>query len=118
MECLSLLAGAVKRFPPSMPLTDAGGLRLKVPHMGWNEVRQTVEHPLWDGIPQDSRFYFVHSYYADSADAHDSAGETEYARGLPRPRPATICSPCSFTRRKASAPVCGCWRISVLERQY
>jgi glutamine amidotransferase len=77
--CLSLLAGAVKRFPPSMMVDTAGGLPLKVPHMGWNQVRQTVAHPLWNGIPQDSRFYFVHSYYADSADAHNIAGETEYA---------------------------------------
>jgi len=62
-----------------MMVDAAGGLPLKVPHMGWNQVRQTVAHPLWNGIPQDSRFYFVHSYYADSADVHNIAGETEYA---------------------------------------
>ncbi len=77
--CLSLLAGAVKRFPSEKMTDAASGLPLKVPHMGWNQVRQTVPHPLWQGIPQDSRFYFVHSYYADSADARDVAGETEYA---------------------------------------
>jgi glutamine amidotransferase len=77
--CLSLLAGAVKRFPPSLMVDKASGLPLKVPHMGWNQVHQTVAHPLWDGIPQDSRFYFVHSYYVESADAGDIAGETEYA---------------------------------------
>jgi len=77
--CLSLLAGAVKRFPAEKMKDEATGLPLKVPHMGWNQVRQTVAHPLWSGIPQDTRFYFVHSYYADSADPADVAGETEYA---------------------------------------
>jgi imidazole glycerol-phosphate synthase subunit HisH len=77
--CLSLLAGAVRRFPAERMAAGAGGLPLKVPHMGWNQVRQTAPHPLWNGIPQDTRFYFVHSYYADSADPADVAGETEYA---------------------------------------
>ncbi|HYA37097.1 MAG TPA: imidazole glycerol phosphate synthase subunit HisH [Candidatus Methylomirabilis sp.] len=76
--CLSLLAGAVKRFPAEKMTDPATGLSLKVPHMGWNQVHQTGAHPLWNGIPQDTRFYFVHSYYADSADAVDIAGETEY----------------------------------------
>jgi imidazole glycerol-phosphate synthase subunit HisH len=76
---LSLLAGAVKRFPAEKMTDSVSGLPLKVPHMGWNQVRQTSAHPLWKGIPQDTRFYFVHSYYADSADANDVAGETAYA---------------------------------------
>jgi len=76
--CLSLLAGAVKRFPAEKMTDPTTGLPRKVPHMGWNQVRQTGAHPLWKGIPQDTRFYFVHSYYADSADAVDIAGETEY----------------------------------------
>ena len=76
--CLSLLAGAVKRFPMEKMTEPATGLPLKVPHMGWNQVRQTGAHPLWNGIPQDTRFYFVHSYYADSAETGDIAGETEY----------------------------------------
>ena len=41
----------------------ADGAALKVPHMGWNEVHQSGPHPLWEGIPDASRFYFVHSYY-------------------------------------------------------
>ncbi len=77
--CLSLLAGSVKRFPAEKMTDTATGLMLKVPHMGWNQVRQISPHPLWNGIPQDTRFYFVHSYYADSADAPDIAGETTYA---------------------------------------
>lgn len=76
---LSLLAGAVKRFPVEKMTDKATGLRLKVPHMGWNEVHQTGAHPMWHGIPQNTRFYFVHSYFADSADPRDVAGETTYA---------------------------------------
>lgn len=61
VDCINLLAGDVKFFGGD--LYDANGERLKVPHMGWNEVAQAVAHPLWNGIPQNSRFYFVHSYY-------------------------------------------------------
>jgi len=76
---LSLLAGAVKRFPAEKMVDASTGLPLKVPHMGWNQVSQKTAHPLWEKIPQDARFYFVHSYYADSADVQDVAGETSYA---------------------------------------
>ena len=58
---LSVLPGRVQRF--AHVLADAQGQKLKVPHMGWNEVEQRIEHPLWHGIAQNSRFYFVHSYY-------------------------------------------------------
>ena len=54
------------------------GERLKVPHMGWNNVCQTVDHPLWADIPQDSRFYFVHSYYVAVEDSGLIAGRTHY----------------------------------------
>jgi glutamine amidotransferase len=77
---LALLPGRVVRFPADK-MRDAQGARLKVPHMGWNEVRQTVSHPLWDGIPQGSRFYFVHSYYPEPAARGLAAGETVY--GVP-----------------------------------
>ena len=79
--CLSLLPGEVKRFPPTK-MIDAAGLPLKVPHMGWNRVRQSRAHPLWRGIAPDTRFYFVHSYYVASADPRDVAGETEYGLGF------------------------------------
>ncbi len=61
VDCLSVLPGQVKFFGES--LKDTNGEKLKVPHMGWNQVHQTIDHPLWNGIAQDSRFYFVHSYY-------------------------------------------------------
>ena len=74
--CLGLVPGEVRRF--AEPLTDpASGARLKVPHMGWNQVRHN-HHPLWDGIAQDSRFYFVHSYYAAPARDSDRAASTDY----------------------------------------
>ena len=64
---LGLFAGSVVRFrDDAMRLPD--GQRLEVPHMGWNRVRQTQPHPLWDGIPDDSWFYFVHSYYVVAAE--------------------------------------------------
>ena len=58
---LGLIPGRVHRFPAP---GQAEGKRLKIPQMGWNRVTQTGPHPLWEGITQGSRFYFVHSYYA------------------------------------------------------
>jgi imidazole glycerol-phosphate synthase subunit HisH len=77
-SCFGVLPGRVKLFPREK-MVDANGQALKVPHMGWNQVHQERAHPLWKGIPQDSRFYFVHSYYADSADPAQVAGSTCYA---------------------------------------
>lgn len=73
---LGLIPGKVVRF--AEPLLDLQGQRLKVPHMGWNEVRQTRAHPLWEGIRQDTRFYFVHSYYAVPRDTAVIAATTDY----------------------------------------
>ncbi|WP_374337199.1 imidazole glycerol phosphate synthase subunit HisH [Methyloversatilis sp.] len=73
---LGVLAGEVRRFvDPVDPLT---GARLKVPHMGWNGVKQTREHPMWDGIADDERFYFVHSYFVQPVDTAVVSGETLY----------------------------------------
>ncbi|MDO4696724.1 MAG: imidazole glycerol phosphate synthase subunit HisH [Neisseria sp.] len=68
--------GGVKRF--SSDLCDEEGSRLKVPHMGWNTVRQTQPHPLFRDIAQDTRFYFVHSYYFAPAQAEIVLGESDY----------------------------------------
>ncbi len=76
---LGLLPGQVRRFPHEK-MTDAG-VRLKVPHMGWNQVRQMLPHALWEGIAQDARFYFVHSYYPEPARRDIVAAETVY--GVP-----------------------------------
>ena len=72
---LDLLPGRVRRFPADLA---ENGERLKIPHMGWNTVRQTLPHPLWKGIPDGERFYFVHSYFADSSDPAVVAGECTY----------------------------------------
>jgi glutamine amidotransferase len=76
---LGLFAGSVVRFRDA-DLMQADGRRLKVPHMGWNRVRQTRPHPLWAGIADDSWFYFVHSYYVVPADASIVCGEATYGR--------------------------------------
>jgi glutamine amidotransferase len=74
---LGLMRGTVRRFPASA-MTAADGVRFKVPHMGWNDVHQECAHPLWEGIAQDSRFYFVHSYFPDPADAALISGTSRY----------------------------------------
>ena len=75
IKCLDIFPGHVVRF--SDALKDSDGNKLKIPHMGWNQVHQKP-HPLWDKIPQDSRFYFVHSYYAIPDDLSVVAGTTDY----------------------------------------
>jgi len=70
-ECLGIIPGRVKKLP-------AG---LKIPHMGWNQVKQKVSHPIFEGIPDEANFYFVHSYYVEPDDKSLIAGETEY--GMP-----------------------------------
>lgn len=74
---LGILPGRVKRFPPDK-MVDAEGNKLKVPHMGWNEVHQVTTHPLWEGIGLDARFYFVHSYYVEPANNALTTAYTEY----------------------------------------
>lgn len=74
---LAVLPGRVRRFPAEE--TVAKGL--KVPHMGWNEVAQSETHPLWQGIADGARFYFVHSYYVEPAEPSVIAGSTVY--GIP-----------------------------------
>jgi glutamine amidotransferase len=70
VDCLGILPGMVRRFP-----AQAG---LKIPQIGWNEVTFKFDHPLLDGIPGGSYFYFVHSYYADPSQPGITIGEAEY----------------------------------------
>ena len=74
---LALMPGEVIRFELE-GMTQADGSRFKVPQMGWNRVRQRRAHALWAGIPDDSFFYFVHSYYVQPENPDDIAGETDY----------------------------------------
>ena len=74
---LGVFAGEVVRFRDEQ-MIGPDGSRLKVPHMGWNEVRHGGDHPLWEGISDGERFYFVHSYYVAPADPAVIAAETDY----------------------------------------
>lgn len=78
VPALGILAGRVPRFPRGGPMVAADGSSLKVPHMGWNQVSQAKSHPLWRDIADDSRFYFVHSYYVVPEDAGITLGTTTY----------------------------------------
>jgi len=77
VEGLGILSGKVVRFPAERMLGDRGE-KLKVPHMGWNQVYQTMSHPMWAGIPDGSRFYFVHSYYVEAREQPLVAGTARY----------------------------------------
>jgi glutamine amidotransferase len=67
-ECLGVVSGRVRKLPPG----------LKIPHMGWNQVKQRTRHPIFKGVPDGANFYFVHSYYAEPEDKALLAGETDY----------------------------------------
>lgn len=67
-RCLEVIPGIVKRLPQG----------LKIPHMGWNQVKQQVRHPIFEGVSDGANFYFVHSYYAEPDDTSVIAGTTDY----------------------------------------
>jgi len=70
--CLGIMPGKVRKLPPGR----------KIPHMGWNQVKQNVSHPVFEGIPDEADFYFVHSYYPSPDDSSVVAGTTEYGTGF------------------------------------
>ncbi|VWX58054.1 imidazole glycerol phosphate synthase, glutamine amidotransferase subunit with HisF [Burkholderiales bacterium 8X] len=74
---LGLIPGEVIKFELA-GRHQPDGSRYKVPQMGWNQVQQTLPHAMWQGIPDQSYFYFVHSFYARPVDAAHSAGECDY----------------------------------------
>ena len=74
---LGLLPGKVVRFQLDGQLQEDGS-RFKVPQMGWNQVRQTASHPMWQDIPDNAYFYFVHSYFAQPGDSAHTVGQTVY----------------------------------------
>jgi len=73
---MNLYAGEVRAFADDKLRSQMQ--YLKVPHMGWNKVSHKQSHPLWQGIPDNNRFYFVHSYYIDPDDKSLTAGTTDY----------------------------------------
>lgn len=77
MDCLGVFKGNVIKFKPEN-MHDANGQKLKVPHMGWNEMLIVQDHPLWAGINDAERFYFVHSYHFAPAEPHDTFIEASY----------------------------------------
>jgi len=82
VDCLGVFKGHVKYFGDALVDEEAGkNERLKVPHMGWNQVSQVVDHPLWQGIDDQSRFYFVHSYYVPS-NVDGVVGQTQYGKNI------------------------------------
>ncbi|TXH68922.1 MAG: imidazole glycerol phosphate synthase subunit HisH [Thiothrix sp.] len=72
VECMGVYAGKVKFFK------NLNLAHLKTPQMGWNQIQQKTAHPLWSGIKDEARFYFVHSYYVEPSDRHLVTGETCY----------------------------------------
>ncbi|TFW21968.1 imidazole glycerol phosphate synthase subunit HisH [Duganella callida] len=74
---LGLLPGKVVRFQLDGQ-TQEDGSRFKVPQMGWNQVRQTASHPMWQEIPDNAYFYFVHSYFAQPEQSAHTVGQTVY----------------------------------------
>lgn len=75
VDCIGVLPGKVRFFGENFK--DAAGNHLKVPHMGWNQVNHN-DHPLWANIPQESRFYFVHSFYILADDSSLIAATCDY----------------------------------------
>lgn len=80
VDCIGLFAGKVKRFTDH--LRDEKGELLKVPHMGWNHVSQKKAHPMWQGIADNGRFYFVHSYFVAPESELEIVGETKYPQAF------------------------------------
>ena len=76
IDCLGMFPGEVRFF--GHDLHDAAGERLKIPHMGWNRVQQTRSHPIWEGIDNGERFYFVHSYHVAPLEHELVLATTEY----------------------------------------
>ena len=72
VDCLDIIKGNVRRFDTLQHP------EIKVPHMGWNQIHQIMDHPLWHNIPQDSPFYYVHSYYVEPNNSNYIAAQTTH----------------------------------------
>ena len=77
VECLGILPGKVEYFGDVLSEIKSPE-KFKIPHMGWNQVHQETEHPMWKGIAQDARFYFVHSYFSQPGNPDLIAATTNY----------------------------------------
>lgn len=81
VDCLDLIPGEVEKFADGL-CDPVSGEKLKIPHMGWNQVKQQIKHPLWQNIPQQQRFYFVHSYFVVPDNPDSIAGSSLYGQPL------------------------------------
>lgn len=104
VDCLNILQGAVRFF--GSDLRDRDGQRLKVPHMGWNEVQQIKSHAVWSNIPQNSRFYFVHSYYVSAQDRSLVAAGGDYGVAFDAALLTKNLFAVQFHPEKVTPPVC------------
>jgi len=83
VNCLNIVPGEVERFDDDLrDAVSSSGERLKIPHMGWNQVNQQIKHPLWQNIPQNQRFYFVHSYFVVPQTPDPIAGSSVYGHPI------------------------------------
>ena len=80
VACLDVMPGRVRRFAAA--LSTPAGESVKVPHMGWNRVRQVASHPLWRGVTDEAYFYFVHSYYVETTASALIAGTSDYPQAF------------------------------------
>jgi len=78
VDCLGVYSGEVKNFAHVISSDVSQAERFKIPQMGWNQIKQKNDHPLWHGIESGSRFYFVHSFYVDPEDDALITGETDF----------------------------------------
>ena len=83
IDCIGIYKGTVQHFTDHIGATDTEGNRLKIPQMGWNQISHTQNHPLWKGIENNARFYFVHSYFVEPTDKSLIAGETDFGIKYP-----------------------------------
>ena len=77
VDCLNIIPGTVEHFSHNMSKTHE---HLKIPHMGWNQVNQLINHAMWNKIQQEQRFYFVHSYYVQTNKPEPMAASTVYGK--------------------------------------
>jgi len=101
-ECLGLVIGDVKPFKSN--LKDENGLRIKIPHMGWNSVDFKTEHPVFSNIPKGAEFYFVHSYYVNPEDDSIIAGKTSYGTSFVSAVAYKNLVACQFHLEKSGTP--------------
>ncbi len=80
-ECIGIMEGSVKPFPDN--ITSEDGLKLKIPHMGWNRIHPEKDHPLLAGLKDDDEFYFVHSFYPAPAHQQHVVAKTYHGISFP-----------------------------------